>query len=351
LKKLERRRLTLKMDLLDSHATLRRSDDGVPLKKPVKQQPPQPAALKKKSQRPLGPDFDHLPPVQLRHQVIDMGSFALFVTFMLVPVTCFKFIAHRSDDFVFMMVVSTTFVFVQYWIIAGYFMICEALGLCHDMFVVDPKKRITFWQGAPQVLLNQTAGSIYSVTMWYLIASYRDWTDFTTMPSAWEIVKYQTCLALFWSELWMYATHRLLHQPFLFAFHKMHHEQNNVSLTVAWGARYCSTFEDIFSNVSAISIFAFWHSAHPAFVMSWVAHAQWNVVCNHTGYHEKYLPFTAMMTGMIHHNHHANGQSDFGTTVGWADWLFNTKGSNHPGSVVATLLDGIWVAFGGKSKL
>jgi len=320
------------------------------LKDTAKDLAPPAAAAKSKNQ--LRNDLDNLPPVQFRHQLIDMGSFAIALAMTVTPMTCYKYIPEEiGTDLKSMLCIAMVYSTIQYWVLAGYFMLCEHLGLCHDMFVTDPKNRITFADGGMQVIKNQMIALPCIGGYWAFLYHYYGPESFEQMPSAMQAIGYMAKLAFFWSELHMYVTHRAFHTPALMRFHKMHHEQNNVSLTVAWGARYCSVVEDLVCNIAAIAIYPFMFSLHPGYYMSWISLAQWNVIANHTGYYEKYLPVTAAITGMVHHNHHSNGNADFGTTVGWADWLFKTKGTNHPGSVFVGVIDAVWVKLGGTSRL
>lgn len=63
------------------------------------------------------------------------------------------------------------------------------------------------------------------------------------------IIKYGSLLIL--SDIWFYYTHRLMHSPYLYKFHKQHHEFIH---PYALAGLYCSPLEMVFVNQISISL-------------------------------------------------------------------------------------------------
>jgi len=112
-------------------------------------------------------------------------------------------------------------------------------------------------------------------------------------------------------DIWFYFFHRLLHQPFLYAYHKKHH--GNVHPT--WADTF--TADRLENSVSGIGVFAPYLYTQDCMQEVFIAF----VLCMARGVMHHDIRF-AGITGTHHLIHHQKFKHNYGEP--WIDYLMGT---------------------------
>ena len=114
-------------------------------------------------------------------------------------------------------------------------------------------------------------------------------------------------------DIWFYISHRLLHTPYLYTLHKIHHEK----MIPVWQDTYHGHwFESPFQSVGFLLPLLVFPLDTSQMLVAFL-------ICQTRGImrHDKR---TAFIDGGHHMRHHLNGSCNYGEE--WIDWLFNTQG-------------------------
>lgn len=85
-----------------------------------------------------------------------------------------------------------------------------------------------------------------------------------------------------------YVTHRALHHPRLYKFHKKHHEYKG---TVAFAAEHASLLEQVVSNQVPTALLGALMGVHMLVWWVWLAHRLWETYQTHSGYAFPFLNY------------------------------------------------------------
>jgi len=114
-----------------------------------------------------------------------------------------------------------------------------------------------------------------------------------------------------------YATHRALHHPSLYSFHKQHHEFH---ASTGFAAEYASPIEYIFSNMLPTFLFVIYGGYHCYILVVWTGFRLALAYITHSGYAIPLLLPTAVK---FHDAHHSRNHGNYSATPLW-DLLFDT---------------------------
>jgi methylsterol monooxygenase len=123
----------------------------------------------------------------------------------------------------------------------------------------------------------------------------------------------------FISDMYFYASHRLLHTKFLYrTVHKKHHY---FTAPMAISALYCNRTEMILSNIITGLLPGTLLGSHMGLVFTWTLFGLVNSCIVHSGYT---MPFFILTNTNAHDNHHKYFNVNYGIG-GLSDLIFGTK--------------------------
>lgn len=115
-------------------------------------------------------------------------------------------------------------------------------------------------------------------------------------------------------DFFMYITHRLMHIPVLYRFHKKHHEYKN---PISIAALYVNPIDYAFSNILPVILPCILLSSHEITVGIWIFFTVCNIVLNSHGKLGKLIDKS-------HYYHHKLFNYNYGTGL-YMDTLMGTK--------------------------
>ncbi len=115
------------------------------------------------------------------------------------------------------------------------------------------------------------------------------------------------------SQISFYWTHRLFHIPYLYQYHKKHHE---IKIPVGMAAIYAHPL-DYYSNILSIGIVPVLIGVNPLLLNSWLVFSAFNTIVAHSNFKDV----------KQHDIHHKLFKYNYGAH--WLDKLYNTLKTEH----------------------
>eukprot|EP01084_Bolivina_argentea_P279215 477326_1 len=151
--------------------------------------------------------------------------------------------------------------------------------------------------------------------------------NFKAIPNIWIICK-KLILSIYVFDIMFYLTHRMLHHPLLYKYHKQHHE---FKTSISWTSAYSSWIEFFESSVPSTIIPLQLFQPHPVTTLLYHSYRMIQTTNAHSGYD---LPFYACPLGLFkflpghykqerfHDHHHSHNNGSYGYY--FIDALFGT---------------------------
>ncbi|KAM3138345.1 hypothetical protein pb186bvf_009621 [Paramecium bursaria] len=167
-------------------------------------------------------------------------------------------------------------------------------------------------------------GTLLALVLSFIVIKTR--LDRDSFPSIQEVFS-QIIFNGICEDILFYTTHRLLHTPSLYKFHKQHHEYN---VTISISAEYSTELEYLLGNVipamagptilgSRVHIITTW---------TWIALRIAKTLQAHSGYKFPWDAVTQLpyITDSEYHSfHHSYNQGNYGSLYRIWDYIFNTN--------------------------
>jgi sterol desaturase/sphingolipid hydroxylase (fatty acid hydroxylase superfamily) len=159
---------------------------------------------------------------------------------------------------------------------------------------------------AKYTLYIQTTILPYMSYIFYIF--YRKY-DIMNYPEYTLYELYQWCFMFFWTDFMTYHIHILLHHPYCYKIHKLHHSWK---YPVPWGSLYSSYTENIILNFFPVFTAPLIIELNIYYVYIWFMLATFTALYSHS--------FDSSSDHLIHHKY---GRYNYGITT-FFDRLYNT---------------------------
>jgi methylsterol monooxygenase len=171
----------------------------------------------------------------------------------------------------------------------------------NDTNIINTYKRVI-----PLVLFNLLIVSPLPI---YIIETNLNWMD-RSFSYVWLLPEF--CVLYLLSDFLFYVTHRILHLPSFYKFHKLHHQ---IIHPIGISAIYAHPIEYIFGNILPVGLPLLLLSSHQIVAYAWTIASIFETVCvAHGGY---------LDMSEYHDIHHRLNIYNYGTSTIW-DNMFNT---------------------------
>jgi sterol desaturase/sphingolipid hydroxylase (fatty acid hydroxylase superfamily) len=175
-------------------------------------------------------------------------------------------------------------------------------------------RKVTHLKTVLPVVLTNMLWTLPGILLLYF-CPLRAWTDVHI------IVK--LILTYVVTEIWFYHFHLLIHHPQLYKkIHKLHHHDHMMQPFALTGL-YCSPYEAIFLNLTAVSLGIIIFQVPAPYIYIWYSLVAINSVATHSGL---YVPFFIDGTHDKHHKYQSTCY--YGVSI-YFDWIYGTLPSEE----------------------
>ncbi|CAD8063789.1 unnamed protein product [Paramecium primaurelia] len=176
--------------------------------------------------------------------------------------------------------------------------------------------------------INLIVGILLAMAFGITGVKYR--FDRQSLPDLWEMIpQFLFCILI--EDIGFYWSHRLLHIPALYKYHKQHHQY---TVTISISAEYSTALEYLLSNLLPFIIGPrlLNERLHMMTMLIWIGIRVYKTLSAHSGYVFpweifQYIPFLAFAE--FHSYHHSHNDGNYGSFFVFWDYLFGTSNNYY----------------------
>lgn len=227
-----------------------------------------------------------------------------------------------SDRMIFILG-NSLIVFVFFWPLNFLLYLSYKFKLFQHFLIqpgVAPSEELVYKNMRENIISHITAIPLLS----YLLYDIFDFFNIqirAPLPSC-KIIIRDLCVAIFFTDMFGYWTHRMMHHRSVYKYvHKKHHEYK---VNVGTASIYAHPLEDLVTNINAVFGNMIMGS-HVLVLWLWLSIRLVEAVLAHSGYH--FLPYSLSFPftgGDYHEFHHSHNIGNYGQFFTFWDWIMGT---------------------------